>query len=216
MDLIHDAFRPRPYVLRDTYLRTSAFEGTIHTEGGQRVMVLPEELIQGLHRAVEHETGRAASLILYGCGRRWGERMIERWRGEWREYYDAKIEDADYTAFEAFLVVVFADHGWGSLEVDFAMAEEGLLEFRLRNSVFARLITGTEQPVVDHIFTGFFAAIASAFSGETLDAIEIASTRSGAPACRFIVALPDRIDRARERALDGATGDELLATLRSS
>lgn len=216
MDLLNDPFRPRPYVLRDTYLRTSAFEGTIHTEGGQRVMVLPEELIQGLHRAVEHETGRAAPLILYGCGRRWGERMIERWRGEWRSYYGTDLDEADYAAFEAFLVIVFADHGWGTLEVDFDMAEEGLLEFRLRNSIFARLVTGTDQPVVDHIFTGFFAAIASTFSGETLEAIEIASTRSGAPSCRFLVGMPERVDRARELALDGASTEELLSALRST
>ncbi|TVR03859.1 MAG: hypothetical protein EA398_03655 [Deltaproteobacteria bacterium] len=205
---------PHPFYLRDDYIEASAWEGTLRSASGHKLLVLPEELIIGVHRATEHETGKALPLIMTGCGRQWGERLVRRWEQEWTHFYGHALADADFTAFETWLRLLFEHQGWGHLELEFGLEDEGLLEFRLRRSVFARLLADSPFDTVCHIFAGLLAAMTSRFAETELDAIEIACERSGAPCCRFIVAVPERVESARALALDGASSEQLLAELR--
>lgn len=202
-----------PYFLRSNYLKGSAFEGTIHTAHGDRMIVLPEELIQGLHRAVAFETGRALPIIMYACGKRWGQRVIRRWEEGWRRSYQERMDAADFEVVHAWLDSAFRFHGWGALELDFTLAEEGAVQFYVTDSVFARLLKDLEEPIVSDIFAGLFAALSSWLTGRELECLQVECEKSGAPRSRFVVTTPERVEAARALRMDNASSEQLLQKL---
>lgn len=202
-----------PYFLRPDYLKGSAHEGTIRTKAGDRVIALPEELIQGLHRAIAFETGRALPVITYTCGRRWGARVVRRWEEAWRQSYQERMEASEYPIFENWLVQAFRFHGWGELEIDFSMEDTGIVQFFLKDCVLAKLLADIEEPMVGDIFAGLFASLTSWIVGRELECAQVACEKNGAERCHFVVALPDRIERVRDVRLDGGTTERMLARL---
>jgi predicted hydrocarbon binding protein len=210
---VTDAQLMRPYFLRDDYIKGSPFEGTLKTNMGQRVIVLPEELLQGLHNAIVHETGRAWGVVAYTCGRKWGERLVKSWQKEWTHYYQQEVLSADFIYFEQWARAAFSFYGWGELELDFSLQDQGVVQCYLKGSVLARLLGDLEDKRVCHIFAGMFAAMFTRLAGRELDALEIACSRSGAERCRFVVALPEFIERARKAQLDDQDVDAVMAAL---
>jgi len=150
---------------------------------------------------------------MYTCGRRWGERIIKRWEQEWQHFYDAVVDQSDFPTFEIWLQTCFRYHGWGELTIDFSEENDGVLYFNIKHCVLAKLLHDMEDDHVCEIFTGFFAAISSWLSGRTLEAIQIDCEKSGAPECRFAVALADRIERARDARMSGGSRDDVLNAL---
>jgi predicted hydrocarbon binding protein len=202
-----------PWFLKKNWLQGSAFEGTIRTRDGDRVVVLPEELLQGLHRAIAFETGAALPIIAYTCGRRWGARMVRRWDAQWREHYQERMEQTEFDMFQAWLIQSFRFQGWGELSWDFSMEQQGVLHFEVRNCVLSRLLADLEEPMVADIFAGVFAALSSWVVGRELECAQIACEKSGAPACRFVVATPERIEKVRNARLEGATTEQMMSRL---
>lgn len=203
----------RPYFHRDDYIKGDPFEGTLKTHMGQRVIVLPEELLQGLHNAIVHETGRAWGVVAYTCGRKWGERLMRSWQKEWTHHYQQEVTTADFVYFEQWLRAAFSFYGWGELELDFSLQDQGVVQCWLKGSVLARLLGDLEDKYVCHIFAGMFASMFTKLAGRELDALEIACARSGAERCRFVVAMPEYIERARRGQLEGADTDTMLDAL---
>lgn len=202
-----------PYFRRPGYLKGSAYDGTIRTRMGDRVIVLPEELIQGLHRAIAFETGRALPVITYTCGRRWGARMVRRWEEGWRQAYQERMEAAEFHVVAAWLDEAFRFHGWGELEIDFSLEHEGVVQFYVRNCVLSRLLADIEEPMVCDIFAGLFASLCTWIVGRDLECSQVACEKSGASRCHFVVATPERIERVRDARLDGADTERMLARL---
>lgn len=202
-----------PYFRRPDYLQGSAFEGTIRTSAGERLVMLPEDLIRGLHKAIEFETGRALPIITYTCGRRWGQRVVGRWTANWERSYNGILESADYTDFEAWLKDAFRFHGWGDLAVDFSLATHGMVEFRIANCVLPRLLADLETTMVADIFAGLFASLVSSLVGRELECAQVACEKSGAPACRFLVATGARVERARQVRMDGGSTEQIISSM---
>lgn len=203
----------RPYFHRDDYIKGSPYEGTLKTYTGQRVIVLPEELLQGLHNAIVHETGRAWGVVAYTCGRKWGERLLTSWQREWSHYYKQEVAGADYVYFEQWIKAAFKFYGWGELELDFSLQDQGVVQCWLKDSVLARLLGNLDEQHVCHIFAGLFAAVFTSLAGRELDALEVACAKSGAARCQFAIAMPEHVERARRAQLEGAGSDAIMAAL---
>ncbi len=206
---------PIPFVQRDDYLEQHLEDGRMKTGAGTRLVVMPEELIVGLHRALHHEAGSAWSLIAYTCGRRWGERLLDTIDREWRHYEGESFERVEYPVFEGWLESYFDFYGWADLEVDFSEERQGVVQFWLADSVFDRLLEDFEGDYVNEIFAGVLASLTSRMADRELECLEIASAhQEDVERSRLAVALPERIEEARRARLDGAATDELLDQLR--
>lgn len=204
----------RPYFLSDNYLSGQPNQGTLRVDGDERVVVLPEELICGLHRALEYETGHAWPIVAYTCGRKWGQRLLAHWRGEWARHYGVALDDAPFPHFEVWLAEAFAFFGWGRLEVDFSLEQRGVVQCFLEQSVLARLLKDVvEHDHVCEIFTGLFAAVISDLAGVELEALEVACEAGGHRRCHFVVAREAYIERARSARLDGGSPEAILEAL---
>lgn len=203
----------RPYFRRDDFLRGDPAQGTLTNFAGHRMIVLPEDLIQGLHRAIAYETGHAWPLVAYACGRRWGERLVRTWQREWREAYACELDASMYLYVEIWLKEAFAHYGWGELELDFSLEDQGVVQLWLRDSVLARLLVEIEGDHVCDIFTGVFAATLSWLAGRDLEAVEVACSKSGHERCRFAVALPEHVEAAQRAKLDGGDPDSIMRAL---
>jgi hypothetical protein len=202
-----------PYFLKSDYLQGSAYEGTIHTRYGDRMLVLPEELVQGLHRAVAFETGRALPIIMYTCGKRWGARVVKRWEDGWRQAYQERMDGAAFTMVAAWLDSAFRYNGWGGLEIDFSLENEGVVQFFVKDCVFARLLHDSEEPMVGDIFAGLFASLSSWLSGRDLECVQVACEKSGADRSRFVVSTPERVAAVRTMRMEDAGTEQLLVKL---
>ncbi len=203
-----------PYFERKNYLEADPYTGTLTTPDSRRMIALPQDLILGLHQTLVEETGRAWPIVIYRCGRKWGERMVETWRDEWRDFYGVSFNEAEYAVFEHWLRRLFAHNGWGELTLDFERQSQGLLEFRLEQSVLVSVLESMEASRVCDLFAGIFAALASSLAGRELEAIELScSHHDEHESCSFMVALPERVEKARRKRLSDASADELLEIL---
>lgn len=209
---VHD-MPPVPYVRRDDYLDGSFEEGLVQTSEGIRLVVLPEDLLIGLHRALKREAGAAWSLVAYTCGRRWGERLLATIESEWRTYYGESFDHADFPVFEAWLSDYFSFYGWGDIDLDFSKADEGVVQFWLEDSVLDLLLEDLDETYVNEIFAGVLAAMVSRLAGREVECLEVESVFDGADRSRIVAAIPERIEEARRVRVDGGDVDEMLSIL---
>ena len=208
-DLVtHYDLPPSPYFRRANYLRSNFDEGIVRTKAGSRVIILPQELVQGVHQAIEYETGKAWNLVVYLCGRRWGERLLGSVRQEWRQFHHTSVDHIDFSVVQRWLREYFAFHGWGHLEVDFSREDDGLVLFSLQDSVLDRLLSNLSGGYVNEIFCGLLAAWVSWFASAELECIEVESPQHGADKALLAVGIRDRIEAARKaRARGGDPSD---------
>ncbi|TNE49174.1 MAG: hypothetical protein EP343_12905 [Deltaproteobacteria bacterium] len=206
---------PKPYFLRSDYIRGNSRNGTLMTRSNHRMIVLPEELIQGLHKAIEYQAGQALPIIMYTCGRKWGERLFRRWGQEWQQFHNKDWMQTSFAGFEVWLQEAFRYHGWGALSLDFSLENQGIVQYELKNSVLAKLLQDIETNHCCGIFSGLLAAITSGISGRELDAIEIECAHSGAPSCRFAVSIPEWIEKGRDVRRDGGSATEILQAIQA-
>lgn len=204
----------RPYYLKNDYIKGNAFDGTLMSKSNHRLLLLPEELIIGLHEAIEYEAGQAMPVITYTCGRSWGERLVKRWEQEWDFFYQTELKAASFVYFEQWLKQSFLFHGWGEIELDFSLQDEGLLQFWLEDSVLAHLLKSLDAPRSCGIFSGLLAALTSGICERELEAVELECSKSGAERCHFVVAVPSLIEQARKMQLDGDSPQDIMRALR--
>ncbi len=205
----------RPYFHREDYIKGHPQRGMLSTDKFQRVMLIPEELIEGLHRSLEEQTGHAWPIVAHTCGRKWGERLMRFWRVEWGHYYGLKIEDVQFPYFEVWLKEAFRFYGWGGLSLDFGLEDEGILQVELEHSVLARLLEGeVESDHVCEIFAGLLGSIFASLTREELSGLEVACAAGGHETCRFVVAREEYVEQGRQRRLDGGSPDDILEAIR--
>ncbi len=204
---------PVPYFFRKSYLQGDFEAGTLRTEHGGRIIVLPEELIQGLHKAIEYETGKAWNLVAYSCGKHWSEKFLRNMQAEWRAYYSQTFEKCDFTIFESWVAEYFKFQGWGKLTIDFSMEDNGLVQFYIENSIFDRLLGDMNDSYVNEIFAGFIAGLSSWLASRDLECLEVESPQNGAARSRLVVGIPERVESARRVRVSGGTTEDMIAAL---
>ena len=188
--------------------------GTLETRYGTRVVVLPEELVVGLHQAIEYETGRAWKLVAYTCGRKWGERLLRMMQREWRDHSHHQLEHLEYHIFEAWLTQYFrstAGAARGRLLAG-GPGDGAVLPARL--DARSAALEEFDDDYVNEIFAGVLGATSSWLARpgarlhrDHLDAIGRPAQPLDRGACRAIVA------EARSAARLGLRSREMLEAL---
>ncbi|MCU0566965.1 MAG: 4-vinyl reductase [Oculatellaceae cyanobacterium Prado106] len=178
-----------------TYVRGDIEMGLLENQQGDRLLALPETLIQAIYAGLDKETGQAARLVLMNCGRWWGKNFYTRFCEQLTLYYDQAPADMPMVEFMQAIEQCWIAHGWGKIEMDQTYQNRGFLVINIRNSIFARHAPKTNQPAC-YLEAGILAAFFSQLTGRELDCLQTTCESMGADCNRFIIGLPKRLQPA--------------------
>lgn len=207
------------YTPRD-YLSWDMRKGVLRSPGGARVMAFPQELSQGLLEGLVDECGDAWPVVLQRCGDWWGRRQMERLEKEMDAHLDAPLREQPTGFVHTVLSDAWAMFGWGRMTLDSSDAEVGLLHVAISEAPFAELFLSQKRDArdrpVDALVTGALAGMLSHASGVEMAACELACAACGQPSCRFVIALPKRLERVPDMVRKKLPADEIIAQLRKT
>ncbi|HEY9910044.1 MAG TPA: V4R domain-containing protein [Thermosynechococcaceae cyanobacterium] len=211
--LVHNRV-PGNYFASQTYVQSDLELGLLESRRGDRLLALPETLIQGIYAGLEKETGQASRLVLFNCGRWWGKNFYTRFREEVSDYYGVALADMAMAEFIQCLQQCWITYGWGKLELDPAHQHRGFLVVKTWNSAFAKQATRSNQPICA-LEAGVLAAFFSQLTGKELHCVQTTCESMEADCNRFILGLTQRLKPAEllveEHLEHGAIVERLCA-----
>ena len=145
-DLLVDNRLPANYYASEVYVRGDLEMGLLESRRGDRLLALPETLIQAIYAGLAKETGQASRLVLFNCGKWWGKNFYNRFRDEVSAYYDTSFTDMPMADFLQALKQCWITYGLGKFDLDQTYHSRGFLVIKTWNSPFARLAPEGETP----------------------------------------------------------------------
>ena len=118
-------------------------------------------------------------------------------------HHGEPLATAPVAHFQAALGSAFARLGWGLLTLDFRRYDQGLIVAELRNAPPAPGVA---------LLVGALAGLFEHFAGRALDCALTQDT-AGAEPLRFVIGLPERLERVADAVQQRRTHDEVLAEL---
>lgn len=203
-DLLTNNRIPGNYFAFDAYVRSDLEMGLLENRRGDRLLALPEPLIQAIYAGLDRETGQATRLVLFNCGRWWGKNFYIRFREELTEYYGQAMADMPMIEFIKCLQQCWLSHGWGKIDLDQSFQHRGFLVIKVWNSPFARQAPKGDRPVCD-LEAGILSSFFSQLTGKDLGCVQTTCESQGADCNRFILGLAKRLEAVeamREQRLD--------------
>ncbi len=203
------AFTPKPSPAADR-LTYDTESGVILDDQRERVIWVPEDLVQSIHAVIRRRMPDVAAQTLYRFGRLWGERFFVQVTDRIAATASKTgTSDLSSRAFFSRCDEVWGEWGWGHFEV----VELGAATLiNLYNSPIA-LSLGNSSEAVDDLFAGMFAGLFSKRSGATAESVEIACLAKGAPYCRFIVGDEAIVRKVYAWAAYGTATDDIVRRL---
>jgi len=194
-DLLTNNRIPGSYFATDVYVKGDLEMGLLENRRGDRLLALPETLIQAIYSGLEKETGQASRLVLFNCGRWWGKNFCIRFREELTEYHGTTLTEMPMIEFLQALQQCWITHGWGKIELDQTYQHRGFLVIKIQNSAFARLAPQSNEPVC-YLEAGILSVFFSQLSGRDLHCIQTTCESMGADCNRFVLGLANRLEPA--------------------
>jgi predicted hydrocarbon binding protein len=194
-DLLTNDRVPGNYFATDAYVHSDLEMGLLENREGDRLLALPEPLIQAIYAGLEQETGQASRLVLFNCGRWWGQSFYTRFREQMSGYYGMPLADMGMVEFMQALKQYWITHGWGKIDLDQSYQNRGFLVIQTWNSPFAKFAPRHDQPAC-HLEAGVFAAFFSQLTGRELHCVQTTCESMGADCNRFVLGLPKRLEPA--------------------
>jgi predicted hydrocarbon binding protein len=192
-DLLIDNRIPGNFYLPDVYVRGDLEVGLLENRQGDRLLAVPETLIQAIYAGLEKETGQAARLVLFNCGKWWGKSFYTRFCEQIASYYGVPLANMPMVEFLQALQECWIAHGWGKIALDQTYQSRGFLIVKIWNSAFARLAPKQTQPVC-HLEAGILSSFFSQLSSKELTCVQTSCESMGADCNRFLLGLPQRLE----------------------
>jgi uncharacterized protein len=194
-DLLTNNRIPSNYFATDAYVRGDLELGLLENRQGDRLLAIPETLIQGIYSGLEKETGQASRLVLFNCGRWWGKNFYVRFCEQLTDYYSISPADMPMVEFLQSLQQCWITHGWGKIELDQTYQHRGFLIIKVWNSPFAKLAPQGKQPMC-FLEAGILSAFFSQLTGRELHCVQTTCESLGADCNRFVIGLTKRLEPA--------------------
>ncbi len=194
-DLLTNNRVPGNYYAAKTYVHGDLELGILENRRGDRLIAIPETLIQGIYAGLDKETGQASKLVLFNCGRWWGKNFHKRLSDELSDYYGTTLSDMAMSDFLHCLRQCWITYGWGKIDLDQSYQDRGFLIIQGWNSPFASLAPQMNEPVC-YLEAGVLAAVFSQLSGRDLHCIQSTCESMNADCNRFILGVPKRLKPA--------------------
>jgi len=204
--------RARNFFRPDDYFDLNVRNGVNRTPTGTRIVTLPGELIVGLHRGLEDETGSAAPLILYEVGKWWGAQFIEKHGAEVRRFYDTEPGAMPVGFYLQVLKRVWAIYGWGALDMSFEHREKGFILAGVDSPLYSDVV-GNIGRTADHLVAGILASVVGSLAGRELECTEIACKSRGDQRCLFLVGMQSRMDVVGNWVKQNRAANEILEAI---
>jgi uncharacterized protein len=183
---------PGNFFVPDVYVRGDLEMGLLENRQGDRLLAIPETLIQAIYSGLNKETGQATSLVLFNCGKWWGKSFYTRFCEQVASYYSLPMASMPMVEFLQALQECWVAHGWGRIELDQTYQQRGFLVIKGRNSAFARLAPRQNQPVC-HLEAGILSSLFSQLTGKELHCVQTSCESMGADCNHFLLGLPQRL-----------------------
>lgn len=192
-DLLINNRIPGNFFAPDVYVRGNLEVGLLENRQGDRLLALPETLIQAIYSGLDKETGQASRLVLFNCGKWWGKSFYTRFCEQVTGYYSLPLANMPMVEFMQALQECWMAHGWGKIELDQSHQQRGFLIVKISNSAFARLAPKQDQPVC-HLEAGVLSSFFSQLTNKDLNCIQTSCESMGADCNRFLLGLPQRLE----------------------
>ncbi|WP_009633986.1 V4R domain-containing protein [Synechocystis sp. PCC 7509] len=196
MIAIGDLLKDQPvlgnYFAPDAYLSGDFESGLIENRRGDRLLALPETLIEGIYAALDEELGSASGIVLFNCGRWWGKNFYIRFAEEVSEYYHKSLAEMEMVELLQCLKQCWKTHGWGTFDLDLDYYQQGFLVVQNYNSPFAEAAPVSDRPVC-FLEAGILSAFFSQLTGKQLHCVQTSCESLGADCNYFILGLSDRL-----------------------
>lgn len=192
-DLLINNRIPGNFFAPDVYVRGDLEVGLLENRQGDRLLAVPETLIQAVYSGLQKETGQAAPLVLLNCGKWWGKSFYTRFCEQITSYYSLPLANMPMVEFMQALQECWMAHGWGKIELDQSYQQRGFLIVKIQNSAFARFAPQSGRPAC-HLEAGILASFFSQLTGKELDCVQTTCESMGADCNRFLLGLPRRLE----------------------
>lgn len=194
-DLLTNNRVPGNYFAIDAYVKGDLEMGLLENRRGDRLLALPDTLIQAIYSGLQKETGHASRLVLFNCGRWWGKNFYTRFREELSDYYGTALADMSMLDFLNNLQSCWVAYGWGKIELDQSHQQRGFLLLKTQGSPFASQAPKIDVPVC-FLEAGVLSAFFSQLTGRELHCIQTTCESLGSDCNRFLLGLANRLQPA--------------------
>ncbi|WP_017715004.1 V4R domain-containing protein [Kamptonema formosum] len=211
-DLLDSQRLPGNYFAPGAYIRGDLELGLLENRRGDRFLALPATLFEAIYAGLEQETGTAARLVLFNCGRWWGKNFYVRFCEEVSEYYSKPVAEMEMVEFIQCLQECWKTLGWGTFEFDQTYYQQGFLEVRIGHSPFAEKAPQWNRPVC-FLEAGILSSFFSQLTGRDIHCLQTTCESLGADCNRFVLGLPERLKPAEAWVTEGQEHQKIMAQL---
>jgi predicted hydrocarbon binding protein len=204
---------PGNYYATDAYVHSDLDLGLLENRRGDRLLAIPETLIQAIYAGLDKETGQASRLVLFNCGRWWGKNFYMRFRGEIADYYGHPLADMTMVEFLQCLQQCWMTYGWGKIDLDQTFQQRGFLVIKTWNSPFAHQAPKTFGIPVCFLEAGVLGAFFSQLTGKDLHCIQTTCESLGSDCNRFILGLQKRLEPVEAMVINAMDHAVIMQTL---
>ncbi|WP_250121375.1 V4R domain-containing protein [Chroococcidiopsis sp. CCMEE 29] len=195
-DLLKAQRLPGNYFTPDAYIKGDFESGLLENRRGDRLLALPETLIQAIYAGLEQEAGQAASAVLFNCGRWWGKNFYARFVEEVSDYYGKTLAEMEVVELLQCLKQCWKTHGWGTFDLDLSYYQQGFLVVKIWNSAFAQQAPQGNRPAC-FLEAGILSVFFSQLTGRQLNCVQTSCESLEADCNRFILGLPERLEHTK-------------------
>jgi uncharacterized protein len=193
------------------YVQGDLEMGLLENPQGDRLIALPETLIQAIYAGLEKETGQASRLVLFNCGRWWGKNFYTRFCEQLNSYYEQAPADMPMIQFLQALQQCWVVHGWGKIDFDPTYQNRGFLVVKVWNSAFAKHAPQATRPSC-FLEAGILTSFLSQLTGRELHCVQTTCESMGADCNHFVLGLTKRVTPA-EAWVTKLDHDAIMQTL---
>lgn len=211
-DLLIDGRLPGNYFAQDLYVRGSTELGLLENRRGDRLLAIPEPLLQAIYAGLEKETGQASRLVLYNCGRWWGKNFYARFCEELADYYNQPLANLSMAEFLQSLQQCWKTHGWGQINLDMTYRDQGFLVVEIHQSPFTAAAPSSQTPSGD-LERGILEIFFTQMTGRELTCVQTSCTTKGEDGNRFILGLEKRLQSVNGLVANGQAHASIMQTL---
>jgi hypothetical protein len=190
------------YFADDEYITTDVAAGIARDRAGTRLVGLPEDFLTAVYQTLNAECGAAADPVLYSAGRDWGGKLAERLAAELANHRGEPLAATAVARFQADLQSALRQLGWGLLTLDFQHFGAGILVAEVRHA--------PPGAPADSLLAGALAGLLSHVAGQALAA---SATPTAGDLKRFVIALPERLDKVADLLHRRRPHEEIVTAL---
>jgi uncharacterized protein len=203
---------PGNYFAPQAYVRSDLQSALLQDRTGERLIALPESFLLAMDETFHQETGKAAPFALYTCGSFWGEGFCQRFHQTLERLHRKTITQISLIDYLLAMRQVFATHGFGILDLDFAHYNHNLIVASISKSIVAPNTIKGRAPAC-HLEAGIFAGWFSILTAQRFGAVQTECISQGANSNRFVLLEAERLAEARRAVSHGASYTQLIAQL---